>query len=444
MFTGIIEEMGQVVALTQPTDRDARLVISAPIAADSKSGASVAINGVCLTVLDDAETASFMLAAGADATSNVETPAVERPRGIPREVETKGQSDARLLAFDVMPQTLKLTGLGELQPGDAVNVERAMLATSRFDGHVVQGHVDGRATLVSRQPGERWDTLRFALKPELLQFLAPQGSITVDGVSLTVSDLHDDGFSVSLIPTTLAVTTLGKLQPGAQVNIETDVLAKQLARLGVVNKNFITAQPGDEVTEVAVANQPTQWGNFRIHAFRDSAGNEHVALVNLRSATENPSAPLVRVHSECLTGDAFGSLRCDCGPQLHAAMQLVARDGGAVLYLRGQEGRGIGLAAKIAAYALQDQGLDTVEANEQLGLPVDARDYSAAVAMLNKLGLTNIRLLTNNPAKVDALKSHGINVEERVPIEVGVNPINEFYLETKRDRMHHQLHLKES
>jgi len=429
MFTGIIEEMGQVVALTQPTARDARLVIAAPGAADSKPGASVAINGVCLTVLDDAETAPHRL------------------------------------AFDVMPQTLKLTGLGELQPGDAVNVERAMLATSRFDGHVVQGHVDGRATLISREPGTRWDTLRFSLKPELLQFLALQGSITVDGVSLTVSELHDDGFSVSLIPTTLAVTTLGGLQPGAQVNIETDALAKYAARL----KNGVndtsprhsahgayatpTQNPespdgffsrGISVEEAAVANQPTQWGNFRIHAFRDSAGNEHVALLNLPSETSDAidgEAPLVRIHSECLTGDAFGSLRCDCGPQLHAAMELVARDGGAVLYLRGQEGRGIGLAAKIAAYALQDQGLDTVEANEQLGLPVDARDYSAAVAMLNKLGLTNIRLLTNNPAKVEALKTHGINVVERVPIEVGVNPINEFYLETKRDRMHHQLHL---
>lgn len=404
MFTGIIEEMGTVVALSQPTDQDARLTIQATEAADSAVGASMAVNGVCLTVL----------------------PSVEEPHS--------SVSKPRRLAFDVMPQTLKLTGLGELKPGDRVNVERAMLATDRFDGHVVQGHVDGRATLISRDPGERWDTLRFTLSPDLLKYLAPQGSVTVDGVSLTVSELHDDGFSVSLIPTTLAVTTLGMLEIGSQVNIETDALAKYAAR----QQSHFFDKP-IAVTKVAEADLPTAWGDFRIHAFCDSVGNEHVALVNGTSSFQT-GTPLVRVHSECLTGDAFASERCDCGPQLHTAMELVAKNGGAVIYLRGQEGRGIGLAAKIAAYALQDEGADTVEANQELGLPVDARDYTAAAEML-ALGLAQIKLLTNNPKKVDALISHGIDVTQRVPIEVGLSPTNEFYLRTKRDQMGHQLHI---
>jgi len=398
--------MGQVVALTQPTDQDARLVVSAGKATDTSPGASVAVNGVCLTVLPN------------DTDSN--------------------------LNFDVMPQTLKLTGLGNLKPGDPVNLERAMLATSRFDGHVVQGHVDGRATLLSREPGPRWDALHFALEPNLLKFVAPQGSITVDGVSLTITDVDNEGFSVALIPTTLAHTTLGPLAVGSQVNIEVDALAKYAAHL----QRFNDAPPAPHffetttVTPVAQAKLPTASGNFRIHAYRDSANWEHVALVNPTSPDKGSqeAAPLVRIHSECLTGDAFGSQRCDCGPQLHAAMELVAQHGGAVLYLRGQEGRGIGLAAKIAAYALQDDGLDTVQANEQLGLPIDARDYSAAAAMLRELRLSRIRLLTNNPAKVDALAEHGIEIVERVPLEVGLSPTNQFYLQTKRDSMGHYLH----
>lgn len=429
MFTGIVEEIGEVVELTEPTDRDARLVVRARKASDTTPGASVAVNGVCLTVLDDA------------------------PGSNPVATE--------LLSFDVMPQTLKLTGLGNLEPGDHVNLERAMLATSRFDGHVVQGHVDGRATLVSRDPGPRWDALKFALDPALLRFVAPQGSITVDGVSLTITDVDDQGFGVALIPTTLAHTTLGKLEVGSSVNIEVDALAKYAAHLakttspsvatadalnspdmGAASEHFFGKA---NLTKIAEADLPTAWGSFRIHAYRGANGVEHVALVKYLpehdAAAAKPEPPLVRVHSECLTGDAFSSLRCDCGPQLHFAMEQVAKHGGAVVYLRNQEGRGIGIAAKIAAYALQDEGLDTVEANQHLGLPVDARDYTDAVEMLQQLGLNRIRLLTNNPAKVDALSSHGIDIAQRVPIEVGVSPINEFYLQTKRDSMGHYLQL---
>jgi 3,4-dihydroxy 2-butanone 4-phosphate synthase/GTP cyclohydrolase II len=146
---------------------------------------------------------------------------------------------------------------------------------------------------------------------------------------------------------------------------------------------------------------------------------------------------LVRVHSECLTGDAFGSLRCDCGPQLNSALERVAQEGGAVVYLAGHEGRGIGLKAKIDAYALQDRGRDTVDANLELGLPADRREYGAAAAILQDLGLTGIRLLTNNPAKVTGLEAMGIKVAAVEPLVVGITEHNAAYLETKAQRMGH-------
>ena len=147
----------------------------------------------------------------------------------------------------------------------------------------------------------------------------------------------------------------------------------------------------------------------------------------------------MRVHSECLTGDAFGSLRCDCGPQLHAAMRTVAERGGAVVYLRGHEGRGIGLLAKIGAYELQDAGLDTVEANLELGWPADRREYGGAAAILAELGLTEIDLLTNNPAKVVGLRADGITVTGTIRLEVGHGPHNHDYLVTKKVHMGHVL-----
>jgi len=202
------------------------------------------------------------------------------------------------------------------------------------------------------------------------------------------------------------------------------------------------------VVQVGEADLPTKFGAFRVHAFREVAsGLEHVALVAPPPGGTHVGdvnhAPLVRVHSECLTGDAFGSLRCDCGPQLQTAMQAVARHGGAVLYLRGQEGRGIGIGAKVAAYALQDAGRDTVEANEELGLPVDSRDYRVAANMLRELGFERVRLMTNNPRKATALHEAGIDVTDRVPITVGVNPTNMPYLLTKKRSMGHLLDLPE-
>ena len=184
---------------------------------------------------------------------------------------------------------------------------------------------------------------------------------------------------------------------------------------------------------------PTTHGPLHVSAYRDRRiGVDHIALVSpkLTLPAENV---LVRVHSECITGEAFGSLKCECGPQLDTALDIIGQQGGVVIYLRGQEGRGIGLANKLRAYQLQEQGVDTLDANIQLGLPADAREYSAAAEILNDLGVRSARLLTNNPDKVQQLREHGIDIAEQVPLIVGVNDTNVGYLEVKRDRMGHML-----
>lgn len=183
---------------------------------------------------------------------------------------------------------------------------------------------------------------------------------------------------------------------------------------------------------------PTQFGNFRIQVFHEEAtGLDHVAVT--LGNMEGPDPVLVRVHSECLTGDVLASTRCDCGPQLHAALEAIVNKGwGVLLYLR-QEGRGIGLHAKIQAYHLQDEGADTLDANLLLGLPADGRDYAIAAEMLNALGVTSVDLLTNNPHKVQDLERHGINVALRTPLVAGVHDNNRQYLHTKVERMGHEI-----
>jgi 3,4-dihydroxy 2-butanone 4-phosphate synthase/GTP cyclohydrolase II len=194
------------------------------------------------------------------------------------------------------------------------------------------------------------------------------------------------------------------------------------------------------VTRVAQTVIPNAHGDWRAYGYRhDIDGTEHLALVYGDLSSGDGEDVLTRVHSECLTGDVFGSQRCDCGEQLDAAMARIAERGrGVVLYLRGHEGRGIGLLSKLRAYELQDNGADTVDANLELGLPVDAREYSVAAQLLDDLGVRSIRLLTNNPAKVDALTAHGFGVI-RVPLPPLTTPHNLRYLETKRDRLGHQL-----
>ncbi|MGN6446354.1 GTP cyclohydrolase II [Amnibacterium sp.] len=182
-------------------------------------------------------------------------------------------------------------------------------------------------------------------------------------------------------------------------------------------------------------NLRTAHGVFRTRAYRDLlTGDEHLALV---ADGDGTTPPLVRVHSECLTGEAFGSVQCECGPQLDAALDRVQREGGAVVYLRGQEGRGIGLIDKLRAYRLQEDGLDTLDANLALGLPVDAREYGAAAAILADLGFDRLRLLTNNPDKIAQLEAHGVRVARREALVVGVGAANQGYLDTKRERMGH-------
>jgi 3,4-dihydroxy 2-butanone 4-phosphate synthase/GTP cyclohydrolase II len=201
------------------------------------------------------------------------------------------------------------------------------------------------------------------------------------------------------------------------------------------------AQSPDRLIRRASTRLPTSAGVFTAHGYRDASGFEHVALVVGDVTVAGGTAPVaVRVHSECLTGDVLGSLRCDCGPQLRAAMEAVQREGrGVVIHLRGHEGRGIGLTAKLAAYALQDTGRDTVEANLDLGLPVDSRDYSMAARILDDLQVESVRLLTNNPEKVHGLRHYGIEVPQRQGVVIPATSENVGYLDTKRRRLGHDL-----
>ncbi len=205
-----------------------------------------------------------------------------------------------------------------------------------------------------------------------------------------------------------------------------DLIAYRLKEESIVEK-------GEEV------DMPTQYGHFRLIPFRQkSNGLEHVALI--KGDLKGAEPVLVRVHSSCATGDIFGSLRCDCGDQLHKALQMVEKEGrGAVIYLN-QEGRGIGLMEKMRAYKLQENGMDTVDANICLGHQADERDYGVGAQILRHLGITKMRLMTNNPVKRVGLEAYGLTVVENIPIEVEPNPYNEFYMKTKKERMGHILH----
>jgi 3,4-dihydroxy 2-butanone 4-phosphate synthase/GTP cyclohydrolase II len=235
--------------------------------------------------------------------------------------------------------------------------------------------------------------------------------------------VHDDG-SMMRLPAVLAL--------GAENRLPVITIAALIA----------WRQLNDRVERIAETLLPTGHGLFRVLGYRDRlTGDEHLALISPKGLSGH--APLARLHSECLTGDVFGSLRCDCGGQLERSLERVAAEGGVVVYLRGHEGRGVGLLSKLQAYALQDNGFDTVDAQTELGLPIDSREYAAGAAILADLDVVSVRLLTNNPMKVNAMRDYGIKVVavERLSMVPGAH--NAAYLRTKRDRMGHDLILSE-
>ncbi|HPD96211.1 MAG TPA: bifunctional 3,4-dihydroxy-2-butanone-4-phosphate synthase/GTP cyclohydrolase II [Tenuifilaceae bacterium] len=251
----------------------------------------------------------------------------------------------------------------------------------------------------------------------------------------------------------LDLTRLAGLTPGGvlvEIMNENGSMAR-LPQLMVIAKKFnlkiisikdLIAQllNTESIVEKGVkVKLPTEYGNFELIPFRQkSNGLEHVALIK---GTWEPDEPvLVRVHSSCVTGDIFGSYRCDCGPQLHNAMQMIEKEGRGVLVYLNQEGRGIGLFNKIHAYKLQEQGLDTVEANVELGFKPDERDYGVGASILREVGVKNIKLITNNPKKMKGLEGYGLKVVENIPLVIPPNPFNEFYLKTKHEKMGH-IHL---
>ncbi|MDF2573736.1 MAG: cyclohydrolase [Agromyces sp.] len=253
-----------------------------------------------------------------------------------------------------------------------------------------------------------------------------------------IGELVEDGGDMMRLPGLMALGAREGL-PVTTVAALIEWMNEWHAGLSLESGERIVVPESSRVAFEVETSLPTEHGVFRVRAYRDrSTGADHVAIISGDPALD-PEGAIVRVHSECLTGEAFGSLKCECGPQLDAALEAIEDRGGVVVYLRGHEGRGIGLINKLRAYRLQEDGLDTLDANLALGLPIDARDYGAATAILADLGIERVRLLTNNPEKVRQLEARGIRVTERLPLVVGVGAGNAGYLDTKRRRMGHTI-----
>ena len=253
-----------------------------------------------------------------------------------------------------------------------------------------------------------------------------------------IGELVEDGGDMMRLPGLMALGAREGL-PVTTVAALIEWMNEWHAGLSLESGERISVPESSRVAFEVETSLPTEHGVFRVRAYRDrSTGADHVAIIS-GDPSLDPEGAIVRVHSECLTGEAFGSLMCECGPQLDAALEAIEEVGGVVVYLRGHEGRGIGLINKLRAYRLQEDGLDTLDANLALGLPIDARDYGAATAILADLGIERVRLLTNNPEKVRQLEARGIRVTERLPLVVGVGAGNAGYLDTKRRRMGHTI-----
>jgi 3,4-dihydroxy 2-butanone 4-phosphate synthase/GTP cyclohydrolase II len=256
------------------------------------------------------------------------------------------------------------------------------------------------------------------------------GLIPVGAISEIVAD---DGEMMRLP----GLIELGEREGVLVITIEALLAHLEATHCGATVPTSVEIPETSRVIFEVETNIPTEHGTFRFRAYRDrQTGADHIAVLKGDPA----NGTLLRVHSECATGEVFGSLKCECGPQLDAALDAIQQAGdGLVIYMRGHEGRGIGLINKLKAYALQEQGLDTLEANVALGFAPDSRDYGAAVAILEDLGISEVRLITNNPEKLHQLADRGVTVVEQIPLVVGVGSFNESYLETKRDRMGHLL-----
>ena len=275
------------------------------------------------------------------------------------------------------------------------------------------GHINplrARQKGVLRRPGHTEAAVDLAR----LAGLQPAGAL--------IEIMNEDG-TMARLPQLLEVAA----KFGLKIVSIADLIAYRLRQESIVERG-------------ATADMPTEWGHFRITAFRQkSNGLEHIAITKGEWSEDEPV--LVRVHSSCATGDILGSCRCDCGAQLHEAMRMVEKEGrGAIVYLN-QEGRGIGLFNKIEAYKLQEEGLDTVDANVRLGFGIDERDYGVGASIIRELGIKHMRLMTNNPLKRAGLEGYGLTIDEIVPIVIAPNPYNLHYLETKEKRMHHTLGL---
>jgi 3,4-dihydroxy 2-butanone 4-phosphate synthase / GTP cyclohydrolase II len=309
------------------------------------------------------------------------------------------------------------TGISAAERANTARVLADPLATPNSlirPGHVLP--LRARPGGVAERPGHT----EAAVELMLLAGLEP--------VALMAEMVNDDGTMMRL-PELL----------GAAARFELPVTSIQQLKQHLKQAGQQVFADRNRIRFEAEAQLPTTHGQFTVRGYYDTRTTaDHVAII-----AGNPGAHnvLIRMHSECITGEAFGSLKCECGPQLDAALQAItdSETGGVVIYLRGQEGRGIGLLNKLKAYALQDQGLDTVDANLALGLPSEAREYGAAVGILQDLGIKSVRLLTNNPAKLQFLTDAGIEVAETVPLLVGMGEDNEGYLQVKRDRMGHMI-----